>query len=217
MVGNCADSKCALAKICRIHIERSSLHLNTENAKLCPLHSSLCICVVEGVGGEEITNAVSCADLFSLLDSNLHHIVACNGSKRALKVVLYCIVGVGACSHAEDDVANLNLLAHSTCRTDTHNVLNTEVVKELVGVDTDRGHTHTGSHYRNSLALPKTCVAVNTAHVVNKLCILKEGLCNKLCSEGVTGHKHGLCEIIGCCLYMRCVKFCVIHFKILLK
>ena len=211
MVGKGADRKSALANLCSVHVKCRSLHLNTENAKLCPLHGSLFVCVVEGVGGKKVTNAVSCADLVCLLNSNLHHLVACDGSKCTLKIVLNCKVRVCACAHAEDDVTNLNVLAHSACRADTHDILNAEELEELVGIDADRGHTHTGCHYRNGNTLPEAGVALNTTNVVNELCIGEEGLCDELCSEGVAGHKHGLGEIAGNCLYMRGVKLCVIH------
>ena len=84
----------------------------------------------------------------------------------------------------------------------TDNILHTVAVIQLVRINTDGRHTHTGGHYRDFNALVSAGVTVDTADIVHKDGIFQEILCDKLGAKGITGHQNGLAEITGFCADM---------------
>ena len=203
MVGNGADRERALACRRRVHVESRRLHLNAENAHLVPALIEARVCVIEDIGGEKVTNLIAHADRLCLLNRAGEKLIACDGSVVAVEVVLILICRVGAGALTDDDVAELYVVCKTAGRADTDDILYTEEVVELIGIDTDRGHTHTARHYRDGNALVSAGVTLNSAHVVNESGILEEGLGYEFRTERISGHKNCLCKIGRCCLNVR--------------
>ena len=112
-------------------------------------------------------------------------------------------VRVGAGTHAEDHLTDVNGRIQSSRGADTDDVLYPEEVVELIGIDADGRHTHTARHNRYSGAFKCAGIAVDATYVVHENRIVKKRLCNEFRAERVTRHQNGAGEIIRNRLDMR--------------
>ena len=117
-----------------------------------------------------------------------------NRSKLTGQMELCGIVGIGAGSLTDNDVIQVDILLDGTSAAHTDDVFHIKEVEQLVGINADCRHTHTGSHDRNLHALIVTGVTIDTADVVHQNRVLQEVLCNKLGTQRITRHQNSLTE-----------------------
>ena len=86
------------------------------------------------------------------------------------------------------------MILNGAGRTHADNVLHAKIVEQLVGVDTDGGHTHAGGHDGYLDALVIAGVALHAPDIVHKDGIFQEILGDKLGPQGIAGHQYGLAE-----------------------
>ena len=203
MVGNGADAKCTLTCLCSVHVKTGCLHLNCHDAHITPLvggvlaHGS-----VEVVGGHDVADLHINAVLLCGFNSLAEKGEIGDGSEGAVELELVCEVGVGACTLCGNDVHQLKVITQSACGADADDVVNIVEVVQLVAVNADCGDAHAGSHYGHGNALPGAGVTLNATDIVYENGIFKEGFCDELCTKGIAGHKHGLCDFFLLCSYM---------------
>ena len=107
------------------------------------------------------------------------------------------VVGVGAGANADDHGADGGFLAECARGAHADYLLNAVEVKELVGIDAHRGHTHAAAHDGDALILIVAGVAEHIAHGVHADCVRKKVLRDELCPQRVSGHEDGLGDIFG--------------------
>ena len=107
---------------------------DTEVCQICAdtRRDATTVCVVENIRGKKITYNVACAYLVRFLNCALHQLVICNGSKRALKTVLYGKICSGGRALTDNYIAELNRVSHAADRADTHYIFDSEKVIKLV-------------------------------------------------------------------------------------
>ena len=117
-----------------------------------------------------------------------------------MELVCPCRIGAGA--HGHDDVLQVDVGLNGAGRADAHNVLHAERVVQLMGIDADGGHTHTGGHDGDPNALIGAGVALHAADVVDKDRIFQKMFRNVFGAQRIARHEHGLAEIGRCSLNM---------------
>ena len=105
-------------------------------------------------------------------------------------------IRVGARTLTGDDVHELEVVTHCACRAYANDIVDIVEIVQLPAVDADCGNAHAGSHDGHGNALPCAGVTLNTSDVVHEHGAFQKGLGDELCAQGVTGHEHGLCDIL---------------------
>ena len=149
---------------------------------------------VEHIGGVDVAHMVGGAVGFRGLHRLGQQGKIRNGRKGAGQMELLCPVGIGAGALSQHQIIHMDVLLNGACGADTDDVLHTEEVKQLVGIDADGGHTHAGGHDGDFDTLVVAGVAVDTTDIVYKNRVFKEVFCNKPGAQGIAGHQNGLAE-----------------------
>ena len=102
-------------------------------------------------------------------------------------------VGIGAGALSQDQIVKPDMLLQRTGGAHPQDVLHTEHIVKLMGIDADGGHPHAGGHD----APVGPGIALNAPDVVHQNGVLQEGLGNELRTQGIPGHQNGFAEITG--------------------
>ena len=202
VIGDGADGQGPLARYSGVHVEARGLHLNAQDTHFVPALIEVGIGVIEYIGGQEIAYLVPYTQCLALADRGAEKVKIGYGGEAAVQVVLGGVVGIGAGAHADDDVAELNIVGQASCGADADDALHTEEIVQLVGINADGGHTHAAGHDRDGSALVGARVALNAADVVDQAGIGQKIFGDKLRPQGITGHEDGFGKVGGCGLDM---------------
>ena len=200
MIGNGADAEASFAVAGSVHIEGGGLHLQGHYAHLLEaVHAVetrgyVHVVAVEHVGRVHIAHVVGGVVALAGLYGFGKQFVGCDGGKGAGQVKLLGIVRVGAGTLGQDDVIEVDVILDGAGGADADDVLHTEEIEQLVGVDADGGHTHTGCHHGHLDALIVAGVAVDTTDVVHQHGVFQEVFGDELAAQGIAGHQHGFAE-----------------------
>ena len=173
MIGDGADAQGALAVPGGVHVESRSLHFQRHDAHfpqavhaVQPLRHTHMV-AVEHIGGIDVAHMVGGPVVFRSLHRFGQKLKACDGGKGAGQVELGGKVGIGAGALRDDQIIEVDIVLNGPGGAHPDNILHTVAVIQLVGVDADGGHTHTGGHDGDLDALVGAGIALNAPDVVN--------------------------------------------------
>ena len=68
-------------------------------------------------------------------------------------------------------------------------------MKQLIGINTHRGHPHTAAHYRDPLPAAITGITKHIAYAVKAKGLPQVIFCNPFGTGGVPGHQYGFGDL----------------------
>ena len=113
------------------------------------------------------------------------------------QLILVGKAGVGAGALTGHHTAQLQVRPHGPGGAHADDVLHAVLGVQLVGVNADGGHSHTGSHHGHRHTLIGASVALDAPDVVHQHGVFQEGFGNELRAQGIAGHQDGFGECAG--------------------
>ena len=101
---------------------------------------------------------------------------------------LICKIGVCAGSLCNDDVIQIDVILNRAGRTDTDDILYTISVKQLVRVDANGRHTHSGGHHRYTNPFVVAGISLNTPDVIHQYSVIQKVFSYEFGAQGITWH-----------------------------
>ena len=95
------------------------------------------------------------------------------------------------------------MVLNRACGANADYLLNIIKIEKLVGIDTDRGHSHSTALNRNALALIKSGVAKHIANSVVANYIGEIGFGYYLCAQRIARHQNGFGKVAWFCGNMK--------------
>lgn len=198
VVGDGADAQGFAARVGGVHVELGYLHLDGEDAHALP---AVVVGVggVEGVGREYVADAVAVAAAFAGFDSAARQLEVGDGGEGAGQLVLRGVVGVGAGTGGDDEVAHVEVLLDGAGGAHADDGLHVVEVVQLVGVDAYRGAAHAVAHDADAAAAQHAGVAQHAAHLVEEHGVLQVVLGHEFHAQRIARHNDGLGNLAAPC------------------
>ena len=141
--------------------------------------------------------------IFAGFDSLAEQLIGSDGRKSTGQMELVGKVAVGAGALSQHNIIQIDVVLDGAGRAYTDDVLHAIAIVQLVGVDADGRHAHTGGHNADLHALVSTGVAVDATDIVHQNGVFQEVFSNEFAAQRIAGHQHSLTEIAGSGSNMR--------------
>ena len=97
------------------------------------------------------------------------------------------------------EIADVEIVVDGTSGTHTDDGLHAVEVVKLVGIDADRGHTHTVTHHADTLSLVGAGITQHATNIIKLHCIVEELLGHQFHTQRIARHDYCLGNVAKFC------------------